>query len=125
MKILGLCLFINLFGASALEAKDLELSIIHMNDTHSHFDESKLKMNLSDYKVKLPVGGYERLYQRVQEKKKVLEKQGKNVLVFHGGDAFQGTIYFTQNKGKMNAEAWKLMGLDAMALGNHEFDIGS
>ena len=125
MNFLGLSLFFITFVTSTLDAKNLELSIIHMNDTHSHFDESKLKMNLSNYKVKVPVGGYERLFQRVQEKKRALKKQGKNVLVFHGGDAFQGTIYFTQNKGKMNAEAWNLMELDAMALGNHEFDIGS
>ena len=108
-----------------LHAKDFELTILHMNDTHSHFDESVLKMKLGGVQTKLPVGGYERLFQRIDEKKAKLDKNGKSYLVFHGGDAFQGTIYFTQNKGKMNAEAWNLMALDAMALGNHEFDIGS
>ena len=114
-----------LLTAASPKVENLELSIIHMNDTHSHFDESQLKAKLADENVKLPIGGYERLFQRVDEKRRALEKSGKNVLVLHGGDAFQGTIYFTQNKGKMNAAAWKLLRLDAMALGNHEFDIGS
>ena len=120
-----LLLFLPLLTAASPKVENLELSIIHMNDTHSHFDESQLKAKLADENVKLPIGGYERLFQRVDEKRRALEKSGKNVLVLHGGDAFQGTIYFTQNKGKMNAAAWKLLRLDAMALGNHEFDIGS
>ena len=53
-------------------------------------------------------------YFKESMKKKSIRKSGKNVLVLHGGDAFQGTIYFTQNKG-MNAAAWKLLRLDAMA----------
>ena len=48
-----------------------------MNDTHSHFDESQLKAKLADENVKLPIGGYERLFQRVDEKRRALENQVK------------------------------------------------
>ena len=82
-------------------------------------------MNLSDYNSKSTSRRIREAVSTCPREKECSKKQGKNVLVFHGGDAFQGTIYFTQNKGKMNAEAWNLMDLDAMALGNHEFDIGS
>ena len=83
-----------LLTAASPKVENLELSIIHMNDTHSHFDESQLKAKLADENVKLPIGGYERLFQRVDEKRRALEKSGKNVLVLHGGDAFLGNDLF-------------------------------
>ena len=123
-KCFNLLLLVSGFSFSS-GAKALDLQIIHMNDTHSHFDESTQKINFDQFNTKTKMGGFERLYQRVIEKRVENNKKGLNTLVFHGGDAFQGTLYFTQNKGQMNAKAWNLMELDAMALGNHEFDIGS
>ena len=117
-------LLLTIFVCTSAYSKGLEFKIIHMNDTHSHFDETKQKISYDGLTTKTPMGGYARLYERVLEKKQINKKAGYKSLVLHGGDAFQGTLYFTQNKGKMNAKAWNLMGLDTIALGNHEFDIG-
>ena len=45
------------------------------------------------------------------------------LLLLHGGDAWQGSGYFKLNEGMANAELLSQFGLDAMALGNHEFDL--
>lgn len=47
-----------------------------------------------------------------------------NILVLDAGDQFQGSLFFTTYKGLDNAEFMNAIGYDAMALGNHEFDLG-
>jgi len=47
-----------------------------------------------------------------------------NVLVFEAGDFVQGTPYFNLFKGDAEMELMNLLGLDAVTLGNHEFDNG-
>jgi 5'-nucleotidase len=47
-----------------------------------------------------------------------------NVLVLHAGDAVQGTLFFNVFQGRVDFEFLNQLGLDAMTLGNHEFDKG-
>jgi len=46
------------------------------------------------------------------------------VLTLHAGDAVQGTLYFTMFQGAAEFDFLNELGLDAMCLGNHEFDKG-
>jgi len=46
-------------------------------------------------------------------------------LVLNGGDDFQGTPISSLTKGKSQIELLNLYGLDAFAVGNHEFDYGA
>ncbi len=99
------------------------LNILHLNDTHS---------NLSP--VSLPVlpdsaGGFERIDAGgaaliAAEVRRVKHGDG-NVLFLHAGDLVQGTLFYTVYGGRADAAVYNAMGLDAMALGNHEFDRGS
>ena len=40
------------------------------------------------------------------------------------GDQFQGSLFFTQYSGAAEVEMANAIGFDAMAVGNHEFDLG-
>ena len=95
--------------------------LIHINDHHSHLaeEDSYLKFDGVDTQVKL--GGFA----RVATKIKALRNSLANPLVLHGGDALQGTLYYTLFKGDADVEMMNTVGFDAFELGNHEFDDGN
>ncbi|MBY6186255.1 bifunctional metallophosphatase/5'-nucleotidase [Marinobacter hydrocarbonoclasticus] len=103
------------------------LTIAHINDTHSNFDpinssfaNPALREGNAVYNQ---FGGHPRLLSAVNDIKADAERQDQSLLFLHGGDAWQGTGYFKLNNGRMNADILSRMGLDAMAVGNHEFDL--
>ncbi|MEP7122474.1 MAG: bifunctional UDP-sugar hydrolase/5'-nucleotidase [Byssovorax sp.] len=51
-------------------------------------------------------------------------KNPDGVLLVDGGDMFQGTLESNANEGSAVIEAYKTLGYDAVAIGNHEFDYG-
>jgi 5'-nucleotidase len=101
------------------------LSIVHINDTHSQFDATPAKvqgptgMPLYTY-----IGGHPRLLTKAQQLQREASARGVASLFLHGGDAFKGSAYFEIFEQKINIDILNRMGIDAMALGNHEFDIG-
>ena len=50
--------------------------------------------------------------------------EGGNVVVLNSGDILIGTVMSSAFRGVPDVEAMNLIGLDAMVLGNHEFDFG-
>jgi 5'-nucleotidase len=46
-------------------------------------------------------------------------------VLLDAGDVFQGTPYFNFYSAEPDFKAMSLMGYDAMAIGNHEFDNGT
>lgn len=96
------------------------LTVIHVNDTHSHLDPISLKIKLDGKKYYVKSGGYARIYSYVEK----IRKERKNVLFLHAGDMVQGTIYFTLCHGKADIDVLNSLSLDADVLGNHEFDKG-
>ncbi|CAG9001132.1 MAG: NAD 5'-nucleotidase [Candidatus Celerinatantimonas neptuna] len=107
----------------------LSITIAHLNDTHSYFEPSSLQLNLNiDGECVSPfvsAGGVARIATRVQHFKSEAERAGRGFLFLHAGDCFQGTLYFSLFKGEANAELLNALGIDAMALGNHELDLGN
>lgn len=87
------------------------LTVLHVNDTHSHLE---------------PVhDGRAGIIERAAFTDSVRVADGKhNVLVLHAGDFNQGSSYFTILKGKLEAQLVNAMGYDCICLGNHEFDNG-
>ena len=83
--------------------ENFQLKVMHLNDTHSHAD-------------KLPKAITEIKEQR---------KNSENNLLLHAGDSFSGTLYFNLHQGEADLAMFNLMGLDAFAFGNHEFDLGT
>ncbi|WP_423186174.1 bifunctional metallophosphatase/5'-nucleotidase [Alishewanella sp. d11] len=110
---------------AALPSAGLQLKIIHINDTHSQFDPSPAKFNAaSGQPVYTFIGGHPRLLTEARRLRENAAAAGLPSLFLHGGDAFKGSAYFELFEQKINIDILNRMQLDAMALGNHEFDIG-
>ncbi|MFV0597804.1 bifunctional metallophosphatase/5'-nucleotidase [Shewanella sp.] len=105
------------------------LSLAHINDTHSNFEPSRVhfsfNLGLKALDITSHSGGYARLgYQISQARDRAAQSQ-MPFLFLHGGDSFQGTLYFSHFKGKANAHLLNLLAPDAMVIGNHDIDEGN
>lgn len=101
------------------------LRIAHINDTHSAFDPVAARFIADEQVLYSEFGGHPRLQTRLDAIRDIARADQANLLVLHGGDAWQGSAYFKINEGRMNAEMLSRLGIDAMALGNHEFDLNN
>ncbi|RQW07267.1 NAD nucleotidase, partial [candidate division KSB1 bacterium] len=105
---------------SCAAQKPFELSIIHINDHHSHLDPEPLELKNNGKTYEIEAGGMARVASQI----KALKQRSRNTLVLHAGDAMSGTLYFTLFKGQADVELMNEIGFDAFTLGNHEFDEG-
>jgi len=114
--ILSAVAVVAIAAASAVSCKPSQrLTILHLNDTHSHFEP----VRSGDDKG---LGG---VIERAAYIDSVRTADGEqNVLLLHAGDFSQGTSYFTQLDGDIEIATINAMKYDAIALGNHEFDNG-
>ena len=102
-----------LMVSMSLDAQDL--TILHVNDTHSHIDPQRS----GDYKGR---GG---VIEQAAYIDSVRCADGKrNVLLVHAGDFSQGTSYFTELGGNIEIDVLNALRFDVVTLGNHEFDNG-
>ncbi|MBX9562029.1 5'-nucleotidase C-terminal domain-containing protein [Aeromonas hydrophila] len=135
--LLAVTVSITLFGLTACNSENsskehipLDLTIAHINDTHAHLDPTENALAIQPtgqelFKFNAKLGGYPRLKFKLDELRSQAANEGRNFMVLNGGDAFQGTLYFTQFKGEEESRLLSDMGIDAMVLGNHEFDLGN
>lgn len=99
-------------GAQSVSGPYRNLSIYHINDVHSHLSQTK------DSATKKYYGGASLL-------KTLLNKANrKESLVLAAGDLVQGTLFYNFFHGAADIETFNAIGLDALCLGNHEFDGG-
>ncbi len=115
-----------ILAAGALSAKGaagapLEVTIIHINDHHSHLEPVEIDMMIGGQKTKTVIGGYPEVVNQI----KTLKQTTKNPITLHAGDAITGTLYFTLFGGSADAEMMNISGFDYFTLGNHEFDAGN
>lgn len=116
-----LVLLILLTACSSGLRSDFALTLVHLNDTHSHLEPLAVNLALGGEKTAVELGGFARL-------KTVLDQyrsEDPHLLLLHGGDAVQGTLYFTLFNGEPEFDFLNLLGVDAMTFGNHEFDRGT
>lgn len=96
-----------------LSAQDL--TILHLNDTHSHIEPERGG----------EFDGCGGVIEQAAYIDSVRWAEGKsNVLLLHAGDFGQGTSYFTKFSGNIEVDLINAMEFDALCLGNHEFDNG-
>ena len=89
-------------GDTSAQEKTFAMSVMHMNDTHAR------------------VENYPYMVSAVKE----FRGENPDALLVNAGDVFSGTLYFNEFEGQADLALMNLMGIDAMAFGNHEFDLG-
>ncbi len=100
--------FVDLFDVSSI-------TILYTNDTHSRIDP--FPQNAREF---AGLGGIAKRSSLVNK----IRFEEEHVLLLDAGDVFQGTPWFDVYGGKVDFEMMSEMGYDAMAIGNHEFDLG-
>ena len=110
-----LAVLVLLPGAALTSRAELpQVTVVHVNDTHGYIDASTVPG------TGVHTGGIARLATLVDRER----ANAAAVLVLHAGDAFTGAPCFTVFAGEAQARLLNAVGLDAMCLGNHEFDRG-
>ncbi|QIK38770.1 hypothetical protein GWK36_13135 [Caldichromatium japonicum] len=109
-------------GAGAAGPDTFPLTLIYLNDHHAHLDpDLGLKLHLPELgSVTIESGEMDRVAALIRS----LRTRYPQSLVLHAGDALIGTPYDRLFQGETDAEAMRHICLDALALGNHEFDRG-
>jgi 5'-nucleotidase/UDP-sugar diphosphatase len=102
--------------AAATASAQTTITVLNVADTHSHLDmdgpkDANLNGTLHGMAKAATVIG-------------MAKATDPNVLALHGGDAFHGTLFFQKYFGVPELQMMQAIGFDAMALGNHEFDLG-
>ncbi len=106
---------------------DDTLTILHINDLHSRLQPVTrfgTPCPAEDDAAGRCVGGIARIRTLVDARRDALQADGNAVIVLDAGDQFQGSLFYTTYRGAAAAEFMNLVGFDAMAVGNHEFDDG-
>jgi 5'-nucleotidase len=88
------------------------LVIFHTNDVHGYAPAEK------DRNGKLAHIGYDRL------KAVVDGERARHKMLVDAGDVLHGQAFATAKKGELVAGVLSVLGYDAIAVGNHEFDYG-
>lgn len=117
--------------------KDFNLTILHINDHHSHLEADDFDFDVSNLgltamteagdpvsEVEVTYGGFPLLVDLFQKQEQKLQRNNKNYLKIHAGDAITGTLFYTLFGGQADADMMNQICFDAFALGNHEFDDG-
>lgn len=118
----ALTMFAGFAGAAQAE---FTLNILHINDFHSRFGPITGTDSNCDAETDAAgecFGGVARLKTAIDAKR--AELAGQNVVLVDAGDQFQGSLFYTQYRSEIIAEFAKGLGIEVMAVGNHEFDDG-
>lgn len=121
--IIPLAMVLLLFVTTTSQARSGALTIVHTNDMHSHLLAGPANLDYTPEKTgdDQTVGGWARIATVIQS---VKQNRDNPVLVLDAGDFLMGSLFHMLSR----EEAYELrllkqMGYDAVALGNHEFDL--
>ena len=107
------------------DIESLDLTILHVNDIHSHFDEINSytgRCHEDQARNGQCFGGAGRMVTKVKE---IRNKNPSKTLLLNAGDYYQGTIYYTLFKYQVVKEFANILNYTAFGVGNHDFDDGS
>lgn len=118
VRVLALMLAVVAFmgWGSGAAASPVAVTLLHVNDTHSHLDAWGPK----DRNLDGTIGGMAKAASIIA----AVRAHEPNVLLLHAGDVFHGDLFFNKYFGVPEFQLMKQLGFDAMAVGNHEFDFG-
>ena len=91
-------------------AEEVDLRIYHVNDVHSRVEED-------DYAGSM---GYAKMATLIKQGR----REKENVMFLDAGDSFHGQTIANINEGESISHILDLMNVDALTLGNHDFNYG-
>lgn len=101
------------------------LTILHMNDFHSRHEAVDGRALTCKPGARPDCfGGAARLASALFAERAAAEAAGREVLLVDSGDQFQGSLFYTAWHGEVECAVMHVLGTEAMAVGNHEFDNG-
>jgi len=103
-------------GVSPSAAEPQRVTLLHVNDTHSHLDGWGPK----DANLDGTLGGLPKVATIVAEERTA----DPAALFVHSGDFMNGDLFFNKYLGVAELKLLKSIGLDALVPGNHEFEFG-
>ena len=112
---LSLVAIIGLFAVQLSLAQTDTITIIHVNDTHSCL----APIGPRDADLHGTLGGIARAATLFG----MIRATSPNPILLHGGDVFIGDLFFNVYYGIAEFQLMQALGFDAMAVGNHEFDL--
>ncbi|MDA8127069.1 MAG: 5'-nucleotidase C-terminal domain-containing protein, partial [Deltaproteobacteria bacterium] len=96
------------------------VTVLFFNDLHGYLQPFEIKSGEKPQEV----GGIARLATLIREIRAENSRKGVRTLVLVAGDLLQGTPLSTVFRGEPDVECLNAMGVDAVTVGNHEFDFG-
>ena len=102
-------LLLLVFVSVNVMAADMEVTILHTNDTHGRIEEGKYAGM-----------GFAKLASIIDE----YRHKKDNVLLLDAGDTFHGQTIVNLVRGENVVNIMNQMGYDAMTVGNHDFNYG-
>lgn len=102
------------------------LTLLHVNDFHARHepvDGAALTCRAGGPQPTC-FGGSARLAAAIAAERDAAASAGRTVALLDAGDQFQGSLFYTAWKGKVELAVMHAIGTEAMAVGNHEFDDG-
>jgi 5'-nucleotidase/UDP-sugar diphosphatase len=112
-------------GFSTAAHAEFTLNILHINDFHARFGPITSSDSNCDAETDAAgecFGGIARLATAIETKRAELD--GQNVVLLDAGDQFQGSLFYTEYRSEIISEFTNKLGIELMAVGNHEFDDG-
>lgn len=116
-----ICSFIT--PATVLAAEPFQLTILHLNDHHSHLESQTVDLGLNyddtleGEKVRLQLGGMSYISSLINENK------NDHTLYLQSGE-LNGTLYYSLYQGEADIKVLNALQPDVYMVGNHEFDEG-
>ncbi|PSC75913.1 5 -nucleotidase isoform B [Micractinium conductrix] len=119
-----------LSACSRASASEFSLDILHLNDNHARFDpaDANFGTQCSGGAADACFGGMARLATALDDARAAAAARGADTLVLHAGDQLTGTLWdsiYTRNGTQIAPDLLEMLGVQALALGNHEFDYGA
>ena len=114
-------LFLILISVS-VEAKEVTIRIGLTGDMHSHFTGQSAWGGEDNEFFKR--GDFARLKTALDREREKAAAERKTFLTFDAGDWSEGSIFYTDGVGQSSLTALRLLGYDAVVLGNHDWFSG-
>ncbi|MHC4830018.1 MAG: bifunctional metallophosphatase/5'-nucleotidase, partial [Planctomycetota bacterium] len=106
------------------DSDTVTIRIAHTNDIHGQALPMKAVWR-TDFAEPPLVGGFAATGAMIEAQRALAARSGESFLYLDAGDIWQGTPEGNLTEGALVTEWFNAVGLDALAIGNHEFDAGA